>query len=81
MNNDYQPHRCDFCPGTVRPIIAKCETIQVRDGIVLLEGVVIGKCDHCGHTYFPAAIVKRAEQAAMHPDQAARVVTIPVIAA
>lgn len=81
MNSEYSEHRCDFCSGTVRPTIAKSESILVRDGLVLIDGVQIGKCDRCGHTYFPAAIVKAAERVAQHPDQAARVVHVPVIAA
>lgn len=77
----YQPHRCDFCTGTVQPIVAKTEPIHVRGGLVLLDGVVIGKCDRCGHCYFPAEIVKRAERAAENPQEASQVRTFPVVAA
>lgn len=81
MTDDYKPHRCDFCPGTVQPVLAKSEAIHVLGGLVLLEGVTIGKCDRCGHQYFPAAVLKRAEQVAQHPEQAARVVSVPVVPA
>jgi YgiT-type zinc finger domain-containing protein len=79
--SDYKPHRCDFCIGTVEPIVAKSEPIQVRGAVVLLEGMVIGKCNRCGHRYFPAAVLKRAEQVAQHPEQALRVVHVPVVPA
>ena len=77
----YQPHRCDFCPGTVESLVASFEPIRVCERLVLLDGVVIGRCDRCGHRYFPADVVKRAEQAAQHPEQAARCEPIPVVAA
>jgi len=78
---DYQPHRCDFCPGTVESLVAHFEPIRVCERLVLLDGVVIGKCARCGHCYFPADVVKHAEQAAQHPEQAARHESIPVVAA
>lgn len=81
MTADYHPHRCDFCTGTVRPIVAHEESIRVRGTVVMLDGVVIGKCDRCGHRYFPAAVVKAADNVAQHPEQAARVIHVPVIAA
>jgi YgiT-type zinc finger domain-containing protein len=79
MAHTYPTHRCDFCSGTVRPTIASSEPIQVRDGIVLIDGVEIGKCDRCGHTYFPAAVVKAAERVAASPDTASRIAQIPVV--
>ena len=79
--NDYSPHRCDFCTGTVRGVVAHSEPIIVRGGLVLIEGFEIGKCDRCGHAYFPASVVKQAEAAAEHPDRANRVVSVPVVMA
>lgn len=79
--NEYKAHRCDFCSGTVQPEVAKSEPIRACNRLVLLDGLVIGKCDHCGHRYFPAAVVKRAEQAAQDLRQATRVETVPVVAA
>ena len=78
---EYQPHHCDFCPGTVEALVAHFEPIRVCERLVLLDGIVIGKCNRCGHRYFPADVVKRAEQAAQHPDQATRRESIPVVAA
>jgi len=78
---EYKPHRCDFCSGTVQPIVAKSEPLMVQGGLVLLEGVTIGKCDRCGHRYFPASVLKRAEQVASRPEQAVRVVSVPVVPA
>ncbi len=77
--SEYAPHRCDFCGGTVRQLVAKSEPIHVCGRLVLLDGLVIGKCDRCGHRYYPAAVVKRAELAARDPAQAARVETVPVV--
>jgi YgiT-type zinc finger domain-containing protein len=76
--SDYMPHACDFCPGTVRSFIARHEPIRVRGTVVLLEGVTIGKCDRCGHRYFPADVVKRADAVAQNPD---RTMPIGILAA
>lgn len=76
-----QPHECDFCSGTVRPTVANSESIRVRNSVVLVEGAMFGKCDRCGHRYWPAEVLKRAECAAEHPEQASRIISIPVIAA
>ncbi len=77
----YQPHRCDFCTGTVQPIVARDEPIKVCGRMVLIDGATIGRCDRCGHRYFPAEVVKRAERAAENPQEATQVRTIPVVAA
>lgn len=76
-----KPHRCDFCSGTVRQVIADREPIMVRGGSVFVQGFEIGKCDRCGHAYFPVDLIKRAERAAEHPDQVERAVSIPILAA
>lgn len=73
MIDEYPTHSCDFCTGTVRPIVAHHEPIRVRGTVVLLEGFVIGKCDRCGHRYFPAHVVKRADAAAQSPQQVAKI--------
>ena len=57
----YQPHECDFCPGKVETIVAEREPIRVCGKMVLIDGATIGKCNRCGHQYFPAALVKPAE--------------------
>lgn len=78
----YWPHRCDFYVyGIVWPIVAKSEPIWVRGGLVLLDGYIIGKCDRCGHRYFPAHVVKLAEEVAAHPETASRSQSVPVVAA
>lgn len=79
--SDYKPHRCDFCSGTVRGLVARSEPLPVLDRLVLLEDLVIGKCDHCGHRYFRADIVKWAERVVRDPQHAANVALFPVIAA
>ena len=77
---EYKEHICDFCGGTVRPFVAKSEPIHVYGRLVLLDGLVIGKCDRCAHRYYPAAVVKRAELAAQDPGRAARIEAVPVVA-
>ncbi len=79
--SNYEPHECDFCPGTVEPLRADSEPIKVCGRTVLIDGLTIGKCNRCGHRYFPADIVKKAEKAALDPDHAQRTETVPVVAA
>ncbi len=77
----YQTHRCDFCNGTVQPLVARYEPIRACGKVVLLDGHVFGKCDRCGHRYFPADVIKLAEHVARHPEEAAKHESIPVAAA
>ena len=76
-----KPHECDFCPGTVYPVVVTHEPLRVADVVVILDGIEIGRCDRCGHRYFPSDILKRATAAARDPDLASRTETVPVIAA
>ncbi len=78
---EYKEHHCDFCAGTVRAMVARNEPMRVCGRVVLLDGPVIGKCDRCGHQYYPADVAKLAERVATHPEEAARHETIPVAAA
>lgn len=78
--SDYQPHRCDYCTGTVQPFAAQSEPLRVGGTLVLLDGVTIGRCDRCGHRYFSAETLKLAEDVASHPEKASRTVTVPVAA-
>ena len=77
----HQLHECDFCSGTIQPTASQHQPLRVRDKLVLVENVTIGKCDHCGHRYWPAEILKKAERAAEHPEEASRMASIPVVAA
>lgn len=79
--SDYHPHQCDFCTGTVKPVVAHGEPVRLARRLVLIEGHTIGKCDRCGHRYFPAAVLRLAEQIATHPDQAGRMESVPVAVA
>ena len=81
MMAEYDEHRCDFCSGTVSAMVARHEPMRVDDKVVLLDGQIIGKCDRCGHRYYPAAVVKVAQRVAAHPEEAARHESIPVAAA
>ena len=78
---EYPAHDCDFCPGTVEAFCAHNEPLKVSGTLVLIEGFTIGKCNHCGHRYFPAEILKRAEQAAQDAGSASHSETVPVVAA
>ena len=66
------------CLETLDQLVPACDAAH---RLVLLDGLVIGKCDRCGHRYYPAAVVKMAERAAKDPGQAARIETVPVVAA
>lgn len=81
MMAEYEEHQCDFCNGTVHPMVASYEPMRACGRVVLLDGPVIGTCDRCGHRYYPAEVVKLAERVAMHPEEAARHESIPVAAA
>ena len=81
MMAEYNEHRCDFCDGTVRAMVARYEPIRACGKVVLLDGQVIGRCDLCGHRYYPPDVVKLAERIAKHPEEAARHESIPVAAA
>ena len=81
MMVEYKEHQCDFCNGTVHPITTTDEPIRACGKVVLLDGPVIGKCERCGHRYYPADVVKLAERVATHPEEAARHASIPVAAA
>ncbi len=78
---DYASHDCDFCPGTVEALCAHKEPLKVSGTLVLIEGFTIGKCNRCGHRYFPAEVLKRAEQAAQDVAKASHSETVPVVAA
>jgi YgiT-type zinc finger domain-containing protein len=74
-------HRCDFCTGAVRPMVTNHEPVRLSGTVVILEGLIIGKCDRCGHRYYPADVIKRAEAAARNPEHASRRGTFPIVAA
>jgi YgiT-type zinc finger domain-containing protein len=65
----------------VHPYVADRESLRIGDKIVVVEGARIGKCDRCGHRYWPADVLKRAERAAQDPAQASRMVNVPVVVA
>jgi len=76
--NDYTPHPCDFCEGTVHGMTAQSEPVRVAGKVVILDGPTIGKCDRCGHRYFPIKVLRLAEDLAAHPEKATRVASIPI---
>lgn len=78
---DYPAHDCDFCPGTVEAFYTHHEPLKVSGTLVLIEGFTIGKCNRCGHRYFPAEVLKRAEQVAQDTAKASHSETVPIVAA
>jgi YgiT-type zinc finger domain-containing protein len=53
--------QCEYCTGTVIQRLLDREPISHHRGIVVLEKVPIGVCDHCGAHYYSAPVMKRAE--------------------
>jgi YgiT-type zinc finger domain-containing protein len=53
--------RCEYCDGTVREQIVDREPISHHRGIVILEKVPVGVCDHCGAHYHAAEVLHRVE--------------------
>lgn len=52
---------CEYCDGTVREHLIDREPISHHRGIVILEDVPIGVCDHCGAHYYAADVLHRVE--------------------
>ncbi len=52
---------CEYCRGTVRERIVNREPISHHRGIVVLQDVPVGVCDHCGAHYYAAPVLKRVE--------------------
>ena len=52
---------CEYCEGTVCERILDREPISHHRGIVVLENVPVGVCDHCGAHYYAAPVLKRVE--------------------
>lgn len=69
---------CEYCDGTVRERILEREPISHHRGIVVLENVPLGVCDHCGAHYFAAPILKRVESILTSPAPHRRTLQVPV---
>ena len=52
---------CEYCDGTVREQVVDREPISHHRGIVILENVPVGVCDHCGARYHAAEVLHRVE--------------------
>ncbi|HWL93736.1 MAG TPA: YgiT-type zinc finger protein [Phycisphaerae bacterium] len=75
--NLYDFH-CEYCEGTVRERIVEQEPVSHHRGIVVLENVPIGICDHCGAHYYAAPVLKRVEAILTSASPPARTLQIPV---
>jgi YgiT-type zinc finger domain-containing protein len=71
---------CEYCEGTVRERILDRAPISHHRGIVILEDVPIGVCDHCGAHYYAAPVLKRVESLLTSPEPAGRTMQVPLAA-
>ncbi len=69
---------CEYCGGVVREQILEREPISLHCGIVILENVPIGVCDHCAAHYYAAAVLRRVEAVLKSGAPSGRSVQIPV---
>jgi YgiT-type zinc finger domain-containing protein len=53
--------QCEYCTGTVREQHMPREVFNHARGIVILENVPVGECDHCHAHYYSAVVLKRVE--------------------
>jgi len=70
--------RCEYCEGTVQEQTLDREPISHHRGIVILENVPIGVCDHCGAHYYAASVLKRAEAVLTSGASPERTIEVPV---
>ena len=70
--------RCEYCEGTVREQRVDREPISHHRGIVVLENVPIGVCDHCGAHYYAAPVLKRVESILTTTHPPSRTLEVPV---
>lgn len=68
---------CEYCEGTVRQQIVDREPISHHRGIVVLENVPLGVCDHCGAHYYAASVLKRVESILTASTPPARTLQVP----
>ncbi|MCH8344738.1 MAG: YgiT-type zinc finger protein [Planctomycetes bacterium] len=69
---------CEYCEGMVRERTLDREPISHHRGIVVLENVPIGVCEHCGAHYYAAAVLKRVEAILTSTTPASRTLQVPV---
>lgn len=69
---------CEYCAGTVKERILDREPVSHHRGIVVLENVPIGVCDHCGAHYYAAPVLKRVESILKSTTPPARTLQVPV---
>ncbi len=69
---------CEYCEGTVTPRPVERESFKHSQGFIILEGVTIGVCDHCGNRYYSAEILHAVHDLATGKRQPDRTETVPV---
>jgi len=70
--------QCEYCEGVVRERIVEQEPVSHRRGIVVLEKMPIGVCDHCGAHYYAAPVLKRVEAILTSVTPPERTLQVPV---
>ena len=71
-------YRCEYCKGTVREKQVAREGFKHRAGFVILENVLIGKCDECGNRYYSAETLRRVQAIATGKVPPERTEQVPV---
>jgi len=71
-------YACKYCEGSVQPRTVKCEAFKHRDGLVILEDIVVGVCDNCGNRYYSADILHAVHAVATGSVSPERTEKIPV---
>jgi YgiT-type zinc finger domain-containing protein len=69
---------CEYCDGTVRERVVDREPVSHHRGIVVLDQVPIGVCDHCGAHYYSAAVIKRVEAVLSSKTPPAHTLQVPL---
>lgn len=69
---------CEYCDGTVQERVLDREPISHHRGIVIIENVPIGVCDHCGAHYYAAEVIRRAEAILKSDAAPKRTLSVPV---
>jgi YgiT-type zinc finger domain-containing protein len=69
---------CTYCSGTVQPQAVAREACKHKHGFVILDNIVIGVCDTCGHRYYTADILHTVHAIATGKRGPVRMEAIPV---
>ena len=71
-------YSCEHCEGIVRPKKVAREAFKHKSGFIILEGITVGVCDHCGARYYSAEILHAVHDVATGAKPFDRLEQIPV---